>query len=307
MPAGGLIGMGQWGRLPPVPWVVGDILIHEFMQRHTTADRPDGDIGLRQEAPDPKFPRIRVRFLQVIDLDHPRKPDFAGRPFGAAFVIDQPSKMLRLEAGDPTIDGGTGEMQKAADAHFIPALIGQLDDLEAHLVGSGGGGQGPERQAFLGDDWTVTPQPLGRLMIDAFAEREEEDAGQFPRVKAAIEGLEPIDRLAYRLRHRGAPPPLLHGDTGREEPQHAVLAEVVQPPAHGVGVEVGVLSPLRGCPCGEEDKGTDDLIAPLDRIHEVPLELGNLRYGVHGSPFHCCVSGMWCMYHTPAGLSRANR
>ena len=48
---------------------------------------------------------------------------------------------------------------------------------------------------------------------------------------------------------------------------------------------VRVLSPLRGGPFGAEDQGTDDLIASLDRIHAVPLELGTLRYGVHESPF----------------------
>jgi hypothetical protein len=54
-----------------------DVVVHELIQRHNTADGPDRDIRLRQEAPDAKLPRIGMALLEVIHLHHPWEPDFA--------------------------------------------------------------------------------------------------------------------------------------------------------------------------------------------------------------------------------------
>jgi hypothetical protein len=49
-------------------------------------------------------------------------------------VVDQPGKVLRLEAGNPQIDRGRRDVQEATDAALIPALIIELNDLDPGVV-----------------------------------------------------------------------------------------------------------------------------------------------------------------------------
>jgi hypothetical protein len=106
----GLVGMGLWGRLTPALRHLGDSIVHQFVQRHNAADRPDREVGLGEQTPEAKFPRIRMSLLEVIHLHHPGQPDFAGRRLGAAFFIHEPGKVLRLKPRDPGIDGWPGHL-----------------------------------------------------------------------------------------------------------------------------------------------------------------------------------------------------
>ena len=58
---------------------------------------------------------IRMRLLQVIDLHHQRQPDFARRRVGCRALVDQPGEVFGLEALDPGIDGGAGDVQKRGE------------------------------------------------------------------------------------------------------------------------------------------------------------------------------------------------
>jgi hypothetical protein len=57
-----------------------------------------------------------------------------------------------------------------------------------------------------------------------------------------------------------------------------------QPP-HRRGVRVGLVGPLPGRAVGEEDHGADHLIAPLDLIHKLQLQLREVvRRHPYGPP-----------------------
>ena len=111
-----------------------DVIIHQFVQRHNAANCPDGDVGLGQQTPDAKFPRIRMRLLEVIDLPHPGQPDFARGLLRATFFVHESGKVLSLKSRDPGIDGRPGDLQKAADTELIPALLGEFHDVEPRVI-----------------------------------------------------------------------------------------------------------------------------------------------------------------------------
>jgi hypothetical protein len=54
---------------------------------------------------------------------------------------------------------------------------------------------------------------------------------------------------------------------------HALLSKLPGQPPHRRGVCVGLVGPLPGRAVGEEDHGADHLIAPLDLIHKLQLQL----------------------------------
>jgi hypothetical protein len=122
---------------------MGDVIVHEFVQRHNTTDCPGRDVGLGQQTPDPKLARVGMGFLEMIHLHHPWEPDFARRLLGAAFFVDEPGKVLRLKPGNPRIHGRPGHVQKATDAEFVPALIIEFHNLEPCLIAIGMGMVGP--------------------------------------------------------------------------------------------------------------------------------------------------------------------
>ena len=96
-------------------------------------------------------------------------------------------------------------------------------------------------------------------------------------------------------------------DVVGEQPEHALLPETASQPPHGIGRGVRVLRPLHGCSIGQEDEGADELVPPLDLIHEVQLQLGKLGRRVHGTPFSLCsCGGRGFMYHTRGRLSLRN-
>ena len=59
------------------------------------------------------------------------------------------------------------------------------------------------------------------------------------------------------------------------------MSETPRQLAHGFRVWVGLHGPLRGGPVVKEDEGANHLIAPLDLIDKVQLELGKIHQGFH--------------------------
>jgi hypothetical protein len=295
----GLVGVRLRRLWPSGLGHVGNVIVHQFVSRHHTTNRADGDVRLRQQAPDPKLARIGMRLLEAIHLHHPRKPDFARWLLGAAFFVQEPRKVLGLEAPDPPIDRGPRHVQTPADTHLVPALIVEFDDLKAGLVAVRMGRGLPPRQGVLSHHRTLLPQLLGGFMVNAVPEFVEHDPGEFPRMKPCIERLELIDLLAHSLGHPGRPAWPRSRDIVGEQPKHALLPETGDQPPHGIGMCVRVLCPLRGCSICQEDQGADELVPPLDLIHEVQLKLGKLSRRVHGTPFSlgsCGERGL--IYHT---------
>ena len=193
--------------------------------------------------------------------------------------------MLGLESSDPPIDRGPRHVHKPADTHLVPALIGEFDHLKAGLVAVGMGRGLPPRQGFLGHHRTLLPQLLGGLMVNVIPELAEHDPSEFSCMQPCIKRLELIDLLAHSLGHPGRPALPCSRDVVGEQPEHALLPETAYQPPHGIGMGVRVLRPLHGCSIGPEDEGADELVPPLDLIHEVQLQLGKLGRRIHGTPF----------------------
>lgn len=59
------------------------------------------------------------------------------------------------------------------------------------------------------------------------------------------------------------------------------MLEATRESTHRIRVEVRFLGPLGGRVVGKEDQGADHFIAPLDMIHKVQLELGNIPQRFH--------------------------
>src|SRR5207247_7560361 len=126
-----LVGMGLWGRLAPALRHMGDVIVHEFVQRHNTTDCPGRDVGLGQQTPVPKLARVGMGFLEMIHLHHPWEPDFARRLLGAAFFVYETGKVLRLKPGNPRIHGWPGHVTKATDDEIVLALIVEFYDVKS--------------------------------------------------------------------------------------------------------------------------------------------------------------------------------
>jgi len=66
-----------------------------------------------------------------------------------------------------------------------------------------------------------------------------------------------------------------------EEAEHPMLPKASCQIAHGFGVHLGFLGPLRGGAIAKEHQRPNHLIPPLDVIDKVQLELGKIGQGVH--------------------------
>ena len=138
-----LVGMGLGGRLAPARRPMGDVIVHEVVQRPNTTDGPRRAVRLGQQTPAPNRARGGMGFLQMIPLPHPWQPDFARRLLGPAFVVEEPSKVLRLKPGPPRIHGRSGHVHKATEAEFVPAWIVEFHHLEPRRRAIGIGMVGP--------------------------------------------------------------------------------------------------------------------------------------------------------------------
>jgi hypothetical protein len=224
----------------------------------------------------------------------------------AGYIFEPDHAALKLKAYYADYDALTDSpLIEVANNVSLAALTAV--QWKAGLVAVGMGRGLPPRQGFLGHHRTLLPQLLGSLMVDVGPELAEHDPGEFPRMKPCIERFELIDLLAHSLGHPGRPALPRSRDVVGEQPEHALLLETADQPPHGIGMCVRVLCPLRGCSTCQEDQGADELVPPLDLIHEVQLKLGKLGRRVHGTPSLCALAGgRGFMYHTRGRLSLRN-
>jgi hypothetical protein len=75
-------------------------------------------------------------------------------------------------------------------------------------------------------------------------------------------------------------------DIVQEQTEHALLLETTPKLSHGFRVGVRFVSALRGRTVLQEDQGTDEFIAPLDLINNVPLELRTVTSRFHDGSLH---------------------
>src|SRR4029453_7712591 len=76
---------------------MGDIIIDLPVEGHDPFDRAHGELWPPQQTPNPEPPSIWMPLLEVIDLQHERQPDFAGRSLGGEALVHQPREVLRLK------------------------------------------------------------------------------------------------------------------------------------------------------------------------------------------------------------------
>jgi hypothetical protein len=263
---------------------MGNVVIEPLVQRHNAADRAYREVGPCQQAPDPELAGIGMALLEMVHRHHHRKPHLA-RPLGAALAVDESGKMLRLEVLDPPVHGRARDPQKPAETDLVPALIVESDDLQASVEAIGMGAIVQPCRLLRSGDRTLLPKLLDRVVMDGVAEGEEQDAGEFAVMKAAIERFEPVNLLADRIWNPLGPALGSYFEVGGHQPQHPLPLEAVLEGADGVRMGLRFLGPLLGRPIGEQYEGTDDLIAPLDLIHEAQLQLRKRRGRFHGRPF----------------------
>jgi hypothetical protein len=189
--------------------------------------------------------------------------------------------VVGLKTLEPPIDGGAGDVQDPTDAQLIPSLIVELDDLETRLCPRGLVVIVAKREFALHGDGAVLPEPFDRLGVNAVLQLAQENPGQFTVPESVVEGFE-----ACEFCHDGFWDLLTPARTEEfrvlgEKAEHPVLPKASRQIAHGFGVHLGFLGPLRGGAIAKEHQRTNHLIPPLDVIDKVQLELGAIWQGVH--------------------------
>jgi len=268
-----------------------DIIIDLLVECHNPCHRADRNLGVGQQTPDPKLPGIGMALLQVIHVDHQGQPHFPGWGLGRPALLLQAGPVLGLESLDAGIDRGTGDMQEPADADFLPALRVEFDHLPARLGAVRRGVIVLQRQGFLRDHRTLLPEPLGGLVVDAFAERIEDDPGEFARVKPCIERFEPGNLLHNRYGDAWGFLFWDDLDIVQHEPEHALLLKATPELAYRVRVRVGFLGPVRGRAIFKEHERTDEFIPPLQLIDKAKLQLRKVTGRFHAGVLHTGAPG----------------
>ena len=204
----------------------------------------------------------------------------AWRRGGTAFVL-QPRKVFRFKAANPQRNGGTRDLQNRTDTAPIPALIVQFDYLEAGLVAVWMAVIGVQGQLPLHRHGALLPELFDRLIIKAVVAFIMDDPGQLAKLEPVIACFEAGQFFDHLCGHLLAPAGTGDFRVLGKEPESALLPEAPRQLPHGFRVRVGLHSPLGGSPIVKEDYGANHLIAPLDLIDKVELELGKIRQGFH--------------------------
>jgi hypothetical protein len=108
-----------------------------------------------------------------------------------------------------------------------------------------------------------------------------DDPGQLAKLEPVIERFESGKCFDHLFGHLLAP---AWGDNRRlvrKEPEDALLPEATCQLAHGFRVRMGFLGPLGSGTIFKEYQGANHLIAPLDVIDKVELQLGKIRSRFH--------------------------
>lgn len=170
------------------------------------------------------------------------------------------------------------------DTAFRPALREELDHLDPRLVPLRMTMIVTKRQDLLDSSGTLLPEFFDGLVVQAVAQGTKNDPRQFALGKTWVEGFEPSQFLDHRWRHAGRFALGYEDDILREEPEQALLLEATREITHRFNVGLGFLSALLRGTIGKQDERPNQLIAPLESVDKVQLQLGNISGGVHACP-----------------------
>jgi hypothetical protein len=168
---------------------------------------------------------------------------------------------------------------------------------------------GPQVQLLGGGHRALLPVVFHRAVVETIPERAKQDTGEFPVMKARVEGFEARNLLAYRLGDAVGLVMRAHIGLRPSQSQHPLGLELLQQGAHGLGVGVRGLRSLGGGALVEEDQGANQFITPLDRIDKVWLQLANIARRVpHGflpGRAPCVVENRGLLLHKPQRATRS--
>jgi hypothetical protein len=136
----------------------------------------------------------------------------------------------------------------------------------------------------------LVPQEFRGLVIEGIGTLAEYNPPQFSIMKATLEGVETINLLPDIVGDHARTPAPYDLDIAREEPQHPLLAEAPVECPDRIGMCSGFVGALGGRTVGKEHQRANDLVAPLDLIHQPQLQWGKLCGRVHGQPL---LSVVW--------------
>jgi hypothetical protein len=174
-------------------------------------------------------------------------------------------------------------MEDVTDTAFRPALREELDDLNPSLVSPWMTMIVTQCQFPLDGSRPVLPELLDGLVVEAVVQGTKNDPRQFARGKAWEERFEPGQFLDHRWRHASRFAHGHDGDIVREQPEHPLFMEAARELPHRFDVGLGFLRALFGGTIGNEDQRSDQLIAPLQPVDKVQLQLGKILGRVHTS------------------------
>jgi hypothetical protein len=118
-------------------------------------------------------------------------------------------------------------------------------------------------------------------VVHAVAQGTKNDPRQFALGKTWGEGLEPGQFLDHRWWHAGRFALGYEDDIVREEPEYTLLLEATREIAYRFNVGLGFLSALLRGSIGKQDQRPNQLIALLQSVDKVQLQLGKISGGVH--------------------------
>ncbi len=172
-------------------------------------------------------------------------------------------------------------MQKPADTEFVPSLKIEFNDLLPGLSALGVTVIVEQGQLLGGGGWELVPKLFERFVTDSVVQFMKDNAAQFAILKAVVETFELLEFLHHCLRN--SPPATRRADVemAGQKAEHPLLLKAPFEGSNRFGMAAGFLSPLGGGAVLEENQGSNDLIAPLNRVAEVLLETVKLQLGLH--------------------------
>ena len=160
-------------------------------------------------------------------------------------------------------------------------MIVQLNHLEAGVIALRMAVIRAERQLALYRSGALLPELFDGFVINTVVALLLDDPGQLAQLETLIACFEAGQFFHDVVRDLLAPAWTENLRVLGKEAEGALLSETPRQLAHRFWVRGGLHGPLDGGPVVKEDDGANHLIAPLDLIDKVELELGKIRQGVH--------------------------
>src|SRR5262249_38170712 len=144
-----------------------DIRIDLAVERHDAFDGAHREVRLATQAPDPKAPGSGMALLEMINLQHDREPHLARRGVRRRALGRDAGRIVALEARNPHVNRGAGDLQTLTNTALPPALRIEGDDLQAGLGALGMAVVVEQRPGWGSGRRKAVPEALCRLPRNA--------------------------------------------------------------------------------------------------------------------------------------------